>query len=185
MALYLGNKGISDLYLGADRVTEAYLGNKLVYSSDKYIYRHGALMQGVTLNSFTNEPEGELSLEIYGGWGSGPFARLKPGYVQFDVTNYSKIIVRGRTWCYGYISGEQGNPFGKTIGLDVSSISLPQGYRGWTGDAGEPATFEVELPVGVATGQHRVQFNMLCRNESSNWLPALNTIRITEIIGEH
>lgn len=185
MALYLGEKNIGELYLGADRITEAYLGRDMVYSSDKYIFHNGVLLPGVTLNNVNLEPDGELSLEIYGGWGTGQWDRWKNGNVQFDATNYRRVIVRGRSWCYGFESGEQGNNFGKTIGLDVSTLSVPKGYRGWTGDTGEPATFEFSLDTAVATGQHRVQMNMHCRNESEKWLPACNVIRITEIIGEH
>ena len=185
MAMFLGNKRIEELYLGSDRIAEAYLGADLVYSSDKYIFHNGVLIPGATLNNLTMEPEGEIGLEIYGGYGSGQFDKMKNGYIQLDVTNYSKIIVKGRTWCYGLSTGEHGDNWPKTMGLDVSSVSLPQGYRGWTGNDGEPAAFSFEFNSSVATGMHRIVLNMRCRNESSNWLPADNTVRITEIIGEH
>lgn len=184
MALYLGNKGIEAAYIGASVISEMYLGDKLVYSPSKYIFRNGVLIPGATLNNVTIVPEGELNFGLSGGWGTGPWYYTAGGYIQFDVTNYSRLIVRGRTWCYGYNSGQQGNNWGKAIGLDLGNIDLPQGYRGWTGSDGEPAPFEVVLDSAAATGLHKIAMGMYCRNESTNWLPAGNVIRISEIIGE-
>lgn len=180
MSLYLGNKGIEDLYLGGDRIAEMYLGANLIYAgSGKEIFKNGVLMDDVQLTNISKNADNELAMEICGGLRSGPFDRSINATIRFDMTRYNRLTIKGRTWCSGFDQ----NDFTKRLGPDSATISLPLGYRGGWGTDGAIVNFTQVLNVSSLTGKHNIALFLRCYNKS-DYYPAGNTIRITEIIGE-